>query len=176
MDLLYIVTTGGSFDEDHSDQSRQDVTVNHRLDHYFSRLYLSGTRPIVVPVLRARSTEMSDCDRELVLETTRNLLEEGSPIVITHDTDGMVEMGLFLKQHLQHVHVPIILTGAMTPFGCQGSDGLQNLTESLFAVRLLPAGLFIVIHNRVFPVDRVEKDNNLNEFLWRDPPTSARVQ
>jgi hypothetical protein len=50
------------------------------------------------------------------------------------------------------------------------------LTESLFAVRLLPAGLFIVIHNRVFPVDRVEKDNNLNEFLWRDPPTSARVQ
>jgi len=58
MDLLYIVTTGGSFDEDHSDQSRQDVTVNHRLDHYFSRLYLSGTRPIVVPVLRARSTEM----------------------------------------------------------------------------------------------------------------------
>ena len=78
---------GGSFDEDHSNESRQGVTVNHRLDHYFSHLYLSGTRPIAVPVLRARSTEMSDCDRELVLETTRNLLEEGSPIVIIHDTD-----------------------------------------------------------------------------------------
>lgn len=32
--------------------------------------------------------------------------------------------------------MPIVLTGAMTPLGFKGSDGLQNLTESLMAVQL----------------------------------------
>ncbi len=54
----------------------------------------------------------------------------------------------------------------MTPLGFEGSDGLQNLTESLFAARVLDLGIYVVIHNQVFPVDRVGKDQELARFVW----------
>jgi L-asparaginase len=95
-----------------------------------------GKETYVVPVMNKDSLEMTDEDRKPLLGIVKELLAESAPIVITQGTDTMVETGLYLKQSLPEVHVPIILTGAMTPLGFEDSDGLQNLTESLFAVRL----------------------------------------
>jgi L-asparaginase len=55
----------------------------------------------------------------------------------------------------------------MTPLGFEGSDGLQNLTESLFAARLLSPGVFVVMHGQVFPVSRVCKDKDRATFIWK---------
>jgi L-asparaginase len=52
----------------------------------------------------------------------------------------------------------------MTPLGFERSDGLQNLTESLLAARILPAGIWLVIHNQVFPIDQVRKNRELAQF------------
>jgi L-asparaginase len=57
----------------------------------------------------------------------------------------------------------------MAPLGFEASDGLQNLTESLLAVRLLPPGIYVVMHNQVFPVDRAKKDRTLGRFVATDP-------
>jgi L-asparaginase len=65
------------------------------------------------------------------------------------------------------IRVPVVLTGAMTPLGFEGSDGLQNLTESLFAVGLLSPGFYMVMHGQVFPVDRVSKDRVSAKFVWK---------
>ncbi len=80
----------------------------------------------------------------------------------------MVESGKLLKTRLTALEHPVILTGAMTPLGFEGSDGLQNLTESLFAARTVPPGVWIVIHNQVFDVDRVRKDRELARFVAVD--------
>ena len=77
----------------------------------------------------------------------------------------MVETGLFLEQAFPDLNVPLILTGAMTPLGFEGSDGLQNLTESLFAARLLGPGVFVVMHGQVFPVSAVRKDKDKATFV-----------
>jgi L-asparaginase len=61
--------------------------------------------------------------------------------------------------------VPVILTGAMRPLGFDHSDGLQNLTESLLAARLLAPGVYIVIHGQVFPADRAVKERDLGTFV-----------
>jgi len=53
----------------------------------------------------------------------------------------------------------------MTPLGFEGSDGLQNLTESLIAARLLPPGVYLVMHNQIFPIHRVRKDRELARFV-----------
>jgi hypothetical protein len=53
----------------------------------------------------------------------------------------------------------------MTPLGFEGSDGLQNLTESLFATQLLSPGVYIVMHGQAFPVDKVRKDRELATFV-----------
>jgi L-asparaginase/Glu-tRNA(Gln) amidotransferase subunit D len=62
------------------------------------------------------------------------------------------------------------MTGAMTPLGFEGSDGLQNLTESLCAIRFLSPGVWVVMHGMHFPVGRVRKDKESSRFVWTDRP------
>jgi L-asparaginase len=119
----------------------------------------------VVPLLNKDSLEMTDADRELILATVRGLLSENAPTIITHGTEAMVQTGLFLKQSLPDIKVPIVLTGAMAPLGFEASDGLQNPTESFFAVRLLSPGIFVVMQNQVFPIDCVCKEKELGMFV-----------
>jgi len=102
-------------------------------------------------------------------------LKHPAPVVITHGTDTLVETGMLLKKSLRRLKVPIVLTGAMTPLGFEKSDGLQNLTESLLAARLLLPGVYLVIHSQVFPIDRVRKDRKHSRFVWTPAPaTTAR--
>ena len=70
-----------------------------------------------------------------------------------------------LKARLATLAYPVILTGAMTPLGFERSDGLQNLTESLFAARTLAPGVWIVVHNQVFDVDHARKDREHARFV-----------
>jgi L-asparaginase len=122
----------------------------------------------VTHLMNKDSLEMTDADRERVLATVREKLEaDPAPVIITHGTDTMVETGLLLQRSLRALRFPIVLTGAMTPLGFEGSDGLQNLTESLFAARVLPPGVYVVMHNQVFPVDQVRKDRDLARFVWK---------
>jgi len=112
------------------------------------------------------SLEMTDDDRRQVLEAVRERLREPAPIIITHGTDTMVETGMVLKNNLTELAVPIIFTGAMTPLGFEGGDGQQNLTESLLAARILPPGVYVVMHNQVFPVEHARKDRQKARFVW----------
>jgi L-asparaginase len=79
----------------------------------------------------------------------------------------MVETGMVLKNALPDIAVPIIFTGAMTPLGFEGSDGLQNLTESLLAARILGPGVYVVMHNEVFPIEHAVKDREKARFVWK---------
>jgi L-asparaginase len=79
----------------------------------------------------------------------------------------MAETGIYIQQAFPELAVPVVLTGAMRPLGFEGSDGLQNLTESLLAARLLAPGVYIVIHGQVFPADRAEKDRELGTFVGK---------
>jgi L-asparaginase len=101
----------------------------------------------------------------LILETVNGLLGEKAPILITHGTDTMVETGLYLQRALPKLGIPIVLTGAMAPLGFEGSDALQNLTESLLALRILSPGIYVVSHNQVFPIANVRKDRALGRFV-----------
>jgi hypothetical protein len=39
----------------------------------------------------------------------------------------------------------------------------------LLAARVLPPGVYVVMHNQVFPVDRVRKDRDAARFVWIKP-------
>ena len=109
---------------------------------------------------------MTDHDRVLLLGMVRAILKENAPIIITHGTDTMAESGRYLERALPDLQVPIVMTGAMTPLGFEGSDGLQNLTEGLFAIRFLNPGIYIVMHGQHFPIANVRKDKALSRFIW----------
>jgi len=165
---LSVLTTGGTIEKVYSEQTSTVENLDNQIDRYLGRLRLPDCEVRVVPLLNKDSLEMTDADRSAILELVEQMLSERAAIVITHGTDTMVQTGLHLKQSLPELKVPIVLTGAMTPLGFEGSDGLQNLTESLFAVRILEPGIYVVMHNQAFPIDRVRKDRETSRFVWVD--------
>jgi L-asparaginase len=167
MQRIYVIATGGTIEKVYSEQTGNVENLDSKIDRYFRMLRLPDAEIHVTHLMNKDSLEMTDADRERVLETVREKLRETAPVVITHGTDTMVDTGLLLQRNLPDLRHPIVLTGAMTPLGFEGSDGLQNLTESLLAARVLPAGVYVVIHNQVFPVGRVRKDRELARFVWK---------
>jgi L-asparaginase len=168
MQRIHVISTGGTMEKVYSEQTGNVQNLDSKIDRYFRMLRLPDAAIGFTHLMNKDSLEMTDADRMQVLETVREkLAQEPAPIVITHGTDTMVETGLLLQRSLSSLQQPIVLTGAMTPLGFEGSDGLQNLTESLFAARVLPPGVYVVMHNQVFPVDRVRKDRDLAQFVWK---------
>jgi L-asparaginase len=172
MKTIYVLTTGGTIEKVYSEHTGAVSNASSKIDHYLGLLRLPDVEVNVVPLMNKDSLELSDADRILILGMVRAILKEKAPIVITHGTDTMVETGLYLKGVLPQQEVPIVLTGAMSPLGFEGSDGLQNLTESLLAARLLSPGIYIVIHGQAFPVGYVRKDRVLSRFVWTEGPVS----
>jgi L-asparaginase len=165
MATVYVIATGGAIEKAHSERTGTVQNLDSKIDRYLRLLWLPECEVNVVPLMNIDSVEMGDQDRILLLGMIRAILKESAPIVVTHGTDTMVQTGLYLQRALPDVKVPIVLTGAMTPLGFEGSDGLQNLTQSLLAVQLLRAGVYVLMHNQVFPVHRVRKDHSLGRFV-----------
>ena len=168
MQRIYVISTGGTIEKVYSEQTGNVQNLDSKIGRYFPMLRLPDASIDVTRLMNKDSLDMTAADRELVLGAVRaKLAIEAAPVVITHGTDTMVETGLLLQQSLRDLQYPIVLTGAMTPLGFEGSDGLQNLTESLLAARVLPPGVYVVMHNQVFPVDRARKDRELARFVWK---------
>ena len=165
---LAVITTGGTIEKVYSEQTSTVENLDNQIDRYLGRLRLPDCDIRVVPLINKDSLEMTDADRSSILELVKAVLSDHAAVVITHGTDTMVQTGLYLKQSLPELKVPIVLTGAMTPIGFEGSDGLQNLTESHFAVRILDPGIYVVMHNQAFPIDRVRKDRETSRFVGTD--------
>jgi len=163
-----VITTGGTIEKVYSEQTSTVDNLDNKIDRYLGRLRLPDCDVRVVPLMNKDSLEMTDADRSAILGLIEQMLSGRSAFVITHGTDTMVQTGSYLKQALPELKVPIVLTGAMTPLGFEGSDGLQNLTESLFAVRILGPGIYVVMHNQAFPIDRVRKERETSRFVWID--------
>ena len=167
MQRIYLLSTGGTIEKVYSEQSGAVENRAAKLDRYLRALRLPDAEIHYIQLMNKDSLEMTDADRAEVRDRVAELIKEGVPIVISHGTDTMVETGLFLERAFPNLQVPVILTGAMTPLGFEGSDALQNLTESLLAARLLSPGVFVVMHGQVFPVGRVRKDKDRATFVWK---------
>lgn len=161
-----MISTGGTIEKIYSEQRGSVENLGSKIEAYLGRLRLPDAEIDTTRLMNKDSLEMTDADRARVLEAVRERLD--APIVITHGTDTMVETGLYLQRALGRLDFPIVLTGAMTPLGFESSDGLQNLTESFFAARVLGPGIYIVMHNQAFPVERARKDREKARFVLLD--------
>ena len=167
MQRIYVIATGGTIEKVYSEQTGAVQNLDSKIDRYFRLLRLPDAEIQVTHLMNKDSLEMTEEDRGRVLAAVREKLQEPAPVVITHGTDTMVETGLLLEKNLPDLRVPVVLTGAMTPLGFESSDGLQNLTESLFAARVLAPGVYVVMHNQAFPIGHARKDRELARFVWK---------
>jgi len=161
----FVLTTGGTIEKVYSEQEGAVVNVAQKIGRYLKQLRLPDREVEVIPVMNKDSLEMTGEDRAVLVAKIAEVQCEGCPLVITHGTDTMTETGRYIQDAFPKLTVPIILTGAMRPLGFEGSDGLQNLTESLLAARLLTPGVYIVFHGQVFLADRAVKDREAGTFV-----------
>ncbi len=164
MDRIILISTGGTLEKSYSEQAGGVHNKESKVEQYLRQLRLPDLTIETIRLMNKDSLEMTDGDRQFILAAVRQHEKGTKGIVITHGTDTLVETGKVLAAALPHLSIPIILTGAMTPLGFEGSDGLQNLTESLLAARLLLAGVYLVMHSQVFPIQEVYKDREFVRF------------
>lgn len=162
---VIVLTTGGTIDKSYDEF---DGTLENRetmiKDLILSRLRLPYTFLKVHSVMSKDSLYMTDYDRSLIAKSIIVQMSKGSPIVVLHGTDTMTKTAEFCFQSVPDPKVPIVFTGAMRPMGFDESDARQNVTEALLASKMLPPGIFISFHNRIFKVPGVRKNKKLGTF------------
>lgn len=152
---LAIVSTGG--------------TIEKTYDEFGGVLANAlGERVSVLDVMLASlDLEMTPEDHEAIAEAAERALETHDAVLVVHGTDRLAVSGERILERLSaagSLRGPVVLTGAMRPFELRRTDALQNLTEALLAARVLPPGVYCVLHNEVLPFPGVYKDRGAMRF------------
>jgi L-asparaginase len=166
-----IITTGGTIEKTYDEV---DGTLSNRGSHLremLKRLRLPFTKIHHQDLLWKDSLEMTDIDREMICLAVRNFMMQNQAILILHGTDTMEITAQYLYDRLMPVTVPIILTGAMKPFGFEDTDALQNFTEALYATALVQPGIYISMHGALHQMPGVRKNRERGTFE-KAPATS----
>ena len=158
MKKIALISTGGTIEKTYNPLSgalKNEVSV---LDVMLGQLNLSGIQLDRMQLMNKDSLEMTEKDHRLIALSAEMLLETHQGVVIVHGTDRLAHTGEYCHQHFTNLTGPIVLTGAMRPYELRSTDALQNVTEALIAVQLLPPGVYVVMHNQVLAFPGVEKD------------------
>ena len=159
-----IITTGGTIDKSYDELEGTLSNRGSQLREMVKRLRLPYLKIHHQDLLFKDSLEMTDDDREMIYKAVKNLLEKNNPVIILHGTDTMEITARYLYDRIAQPPAPVILTGAMKPFGFEDSDALQNFTEALFATGLVEPGLYISMHNALHPMPQVRKNRDRGTF------------
>ena len=156
---IRVFATGGTFDKEYDEIKGRLFFKN---SHVTEMLSLARCRLAlqVETLMMVDSLDMSDADREVIVERCRMAPEKR--IVITHGTDTMELTARALKQAaLEKV---IVLTGAMIPYKFGSSDGLFNLGSALAFVQTLPDGVYVAMNGCCFAAATVRKNRETGFF------------
>ena len=154
-----ILVTGGTFDKEYNELEGK---LYFKETHVPEMLAL-GRSKVEVDIrtlMLVDSLEMTDADRETIMEQCRGCAEDR--LVITHGTDTMEQTARVLGKGLQNK--TIVLTGAMVPYKFGSSDGLFNLGSALSFAEVLPPGVYIAMNGRCFTWNNVRKNRTKGEF------------
>lgn len=156
---IRIFVTGGTFDKEYDELTGQLYFKDSHLPEML-RLGRSNLKLEIRTLMMIDSLQMTDADREIIIEQCGNAPE--SRIVITHGTDTMAETARKLAANVRDK--TIVLTGAMVPYKFGSSDGLFNLGSALAFVQTLPTGVYVVMNGRYFRADLVRKNRQTGMF------------
>jgi len=156
---IRIFITGGTFDKEYNEL---DGKLFFKDTHLPEMLKLGRCKvPVEIRTLMlVDSLEMTDADRQIIIEQCRKCREDR--IVITHGTDTMEETARVLGQ--ARLDKTIVLTGAMVPYKFGSSDGLFNLGSALAFAQTLSNGVYVAMNGRYFIWNNVRKNRKTGEF------------
>lgn len=164
---IALISTGGTIEKTYD--ALRGVLENRLsvLDYMLASLELRGVTVSRVPLMNKDSLEMTAADHTLIAETVGAFTKAHDGVVVVHGTDRLASSGERCVELLGTPRVPVVFTGAMRPYELRSTDALQNLTEALLAVQLVPPGVYVAMHNTVLAFPGVTKDPQLGTFVRR---------
>jgi L-asparaginase len=163
-----LISTGGTIEKTYD--ALEGVLANqvNVLDVLLAQIVMGGVELVRVPLMNKDSTEMTAADHTLIAKTAAAMGEVYDGVIIVHGTDRLATTGERIHALFPDLAVPVALTGAMRPYELRHSDAVQNVTEALLAVQLMPAGVYVVMQNRVLQFPGVVKDRARGIFVRAD--------
>ncbi len=168
---LAIVSTGGTIEKTYdvlggvlANALAERVSV---LDVMLSSLELGGVKIERISLMDKDSLEMTPEDHESIAGAVETAFATNEAVIVVHGTDRLAVSGERILARLSAhgaLPGPVVLTGAMRPYELRTTDAMQNLTESLLAARVLPPGVYCVMHNEVLAFPGVYKDRAAGRF------------
>lgn len=160
-----LVSTGGTIEKTYDELKGVLSNRVSVLDVMLASLSLEGVDIHRVPLMNKDSLDMTPEDHQRIAEVAGQCADSHDGVVIVHGTDRLSVSGETCVRLLGVPKVPIVFTGAMRPYELRTTDALQNLTEALLAVQILPPGVYVVIHDRVLQFPGVVKDPLKGTFV-----------
>jgi L-asparaginase len=155
---IKIFAAGGTIDKVYFDQKSTYQVGESRIAEILREANI-GFQYEFESILKKDSLDMTDEDRQLILEKVR-----GDPhelVIVTHGTDTMDITARKLQAIKNKV---IVLTGAMQPAKFISSDAEFNIGFAVAAVQTLPHGVYLAMNGRIFHPGKVRKNPDLQRF------------
>lgn len=164
---IALISTGGTIEKTYDELS--GVVANHVsvLDVMLASLVLRGVEVMRVQLMNKDSLDMTPDDHTLIAETADRMARTADGVVVVHGTDRLADSGERLVAMVGTPRRPVVFTGAMRPYELRNTDAMQNLTEALLAVQILPPGVYVAMHNQVLAFPGVVKDRQAGTFVKR---------
>lgn len=162
---ITVLSTGGTISKTYDEQTAGLRNVGSMAVRIIQSLRLPGTKVKFRTVLDKDSLDITDADRAAMIRSISLSASRNDAVVVLHGTDTMTLTAEALLAELPAPKVPVVFTGAMTPYVIDGSDARQNVTEALLACRLLDPGVYVVVHGRALRCPGVRKDYDTMTFV-----------
>ena len=156
--FIRLITTGGTIDKVYFDALSQFEVGDSPLNQMLAEGLVEFEYD-VIPMLQKDSLEMTDEDRQQLLDFVSK--DDADHYVITHGTDTMPETA----EKLAGIDgKTIVITGALTPARFRTTDAIFNVGMAVAAVQTCQAGVYIAMNGQVFPAGAVRKNRDENRF------------
>ncbi|HEX2689026.1 MAG TPA: asparaginase domain-containing protein [Kofleriaceae bacterium] len=162
---IALISTGGTIEKTYDELRGVLSNQVSVLDIMLASLELRGVEIYRVQLMNKDSLDMSPEDHTLIAQTAIRLATSHAGVVVVHGTDRLAVSGERVVELAAIPATPIVFTGAMRPWELRSSDALQNLTEALLAVQLVPPGVYVAMHNQVLQFPGVTKDPEQRTFV-----------
>ncbi len=165
MEKITFITTGGTIEKTYDEHNGILTNQHSILSGILESLRLPELSVDQRNVIFKDSLDMTENDRNIILDITRQAMASSDAIIILHGTDTLEVTGTLLCKEIKEPKCPVIFTGAMRPYEFRDSDAMQNVVEALFAARLVKPGIYAVMHNKLLAFPGVKKDRDKHTFV-----------
>lgn len=163
---VVVISTGGTIVKTYDARAEALANEASVLDHMLATLRLPDLDVERVALMNKDSLDMDAADHRRIAERART--EAARPgvagVVVVHGTSRLAHSGEATVATGPPA-APIVFTGAMRPYEVRASDALQNLTEAIFAARVLEPGVYVVMHGRALAFPGPRKDDERLTFV-----------